>query len=91
MNEVEQVRRAEQAKQILDSPLWAEAWELYRTRTLTIIEGAGSDDVDTVMHAKRMLFAGAAARKHLEAIIADGKVAAADIERGKASILWPNR
>ncbi len=83
MTDEESLRRAEQARAIVDSPIWAEAWELYRKRLLDMIEACPSDAVDYVMQAKRMLFAGAAAREHLEAVIRDGKVAAAAIELRK--------
>lgn len=88
MNDIEQVRRAEQARQILESPLWAEAWEVYRNRLLDIIERADSAATEQVMQAKRLLTAGAAARGHLTAIIENGKVSAETIkmvdERKKA-------
>jgi hypothetical protein len=83
MSPEEEVRRAEQARMILESPVWIEAWELFRAGTLSIIEAAQSDDVDRVMQAKRLLFAGSAARTHLEALIGKGKVAQKDIEMAK--------
>jgi len=79
MNDIEQVRRAEQARAILESPLWIEAWELYRTRLLDIIERADSASVDVVMQAKRLLVAGTAARTHLELLVNNGKMSAETI------------
>ena len=83
MTDEEALRRARDAQQIIDSPLWIEAWDLYRSRLIQVIESCQSDNVEQVMHAKRMLFAGSAARKHLEAVMADGKLAAKDIELKK--------
>ncbi len=92
MNDVERLRRAEQARAILESPVFIEAWEIYRARTLMLIENADSNATEAVMQAKRLLAAGTAARKHLEAIIKDASVAAEDIrvdeERKKRGISW---
>ncbi len=79
MNEVEHLRRAEQARQIIESPVWIEAWETYRERTLQLIESADSNETEKVMQAKRLLAAGTAARKHLEALLVEGKMAAAQV------------
>ena len=89
MNDQEGLRRADQAKQILDSPLWIEAWGLYRSRLLDIIERADSAATEQVMQAKRLLTAGAAAQAHLTAILNDGKIAAESIKiEAERKRLW---
>lgn len=80
MNDLEHVRRAAAAKAIIESPLWAEAWESYRMRLLEIIEAADSAHPEAVMQAKRLLTAGKSARGYLERLIVDGKVSAETIK-----------
>lgn len=83
MNDIERARRAEQARAILESPVFIEAWETYRARCLDLIERADSNSTEQVMQAKRLLAAGAAARAHLAALITDGKIAVASMELEK--------
>ena len=68
------------AEQILSSDVWQEAWTAYRGRILEEIEGARSNDTDTVMHLKRLLAAASAARAHMERLMKEGAVAAKSIE-----------
>lgn len=72
--------KAARAKSILECDEWKEAWTAYRTRILDEIEAAKSDDEKRVMHLKRLLAAAIGARKHLELIVADGAIAAQQIE-----------
>lgn len=74
------VTRGRSAEQFLKSPLWAEAWEAYRDKLLGVIESADSADEKLVMHAKRLLTAGIAAKSHLERLVKDGTVAAESIK-----------
>lgn len=75
MSEREKIRRAEQAQQILDSPLWGEAWDAYRGKLLAYIEQADVEDVEGILRAKRLLLAVTEARNHFAALLRDGKVA----------------
>lgn len=84
MEKEDRLRRAEQARIVLDSAVWKEAWQLYRDRCLAIIESADSSATEVVMHAKRLLVAGQAAKSHLEALLTDGKIAAEQIKGDKA-------
>ena len=68
------------AEQILSSDVWKEAWTAYRGRILEEIEGARSNDTDTVMHLKRLLAAASAAKSHMERLMTEGAVAAKSIE-----------
>lgn len=72
--------RAARAKAILDSAEWQEAWTSYRDRIIAEMEKAQSNDVETVMHLKRLLNSAKAAQSHLESLISEGKVKAAELE-----------
>jgi hypothetical protein len=72
--------KAERARKFLESEEWKEAWRLYRERALSVIENAKSNDSETIMHAKRLLTAAAAAKTHMEALMVDGQVAAKTLE-----------
>ncbi len=80
MGDQENVRRADQARQILDSPLWAEAWDAYRQRLIEIWEESKPDEVTLREEAKQLLRVAQAARRHLERIVVDGKVSAESIK-----------
>ena|SRR6476661_7747587 len=72
--------QGDEARRILASPVWAGAWDAYRARILEEIEQAASANVELVMHLKRLLSAGTAARAHLERIMREGEFAARSIE-----------
>lgn len=80
MNNELAVKRGNNAKLILDNAAWNEAWEAYRARIFEEIEKAGSDEIEKVLHLKRLLSAAGGARGHLERLMAEGKVAAANIK-----------
>lgn len=87
MDTQDRVRRAAWAKQVTDSPHWQDTWQIYRDSCLALIEGADSSATEQVMHAKRLLVAGTKARKHIEALLTDGKIAAEQI-KGEKARLW---
>ena len=68
------------AKRILESAEWQEAWNAYRARILEEIEAAPSNGQETVMHLKRLLAAATAARGHLERMVKEGAIAAHNIQ-----------
>lgn len=82
----------EEAQRILNSEVWQEAWDAYRSNILALIEGAKSNDTDSVMHLKRLLSAASACKGHLERLVKEGAVAvhAIDMEekRGKLRKLF---
>ena len=78
MNDHELVRRADRAKQLLEHDLFNEAWTAYRAVMLDLMATAKTDA--ETLEAKRMLRAAESARSHIERIIAEGTVAAADIK-----------
>ena len=80
MTDEEHVRRAEQAKAILDHALWREAWDVYRARLLAQMEAASDEDVDGVMHAKRLLLVAQEARSYLEQLVQQGAISAETIK-----------
>ena len=72
--------RGEKAKAILESPIWEEAWKVYEDRLLEEFKGCKTDDLPRLQQIKMLHLAGIAAKKHLEAIVTDGKFAAKNIE-----------
>lgn len=72
--------RGQSAEQVLNNPIWQEAWTAYRLRILEEIEAAPSNNTDMVMHLKRLLAACSAAKGHMERIMKEGQIAAASIE-----------
>lgn len=80
MTNDERVARGRRAEHIITSDEWREAWNSYRDLLLREIESASANDVESVMHCKRLLVAANAARTHLERMMADGVVAAKEIE-----------
>lgn len=88
MNEQQQIRRAEQARQILDNPRWVEAWETYRADMLNTIEQADAEDVEVVLLAKRMLSIAVQVRRHFERLIEDGKISAETVKAEEQRKKW---
>lgn len=85
------LRKAERARQFLESAEWLEAWEAYRSKLLHIIESCDSTNVEAMQNAKRLLTAGQAARAHLERLMVDGKVAAENIKAAEVQKRWFER
>lgn len=79
MTDQEQVRRAEQAKAILDSPVWIEAWESAEKYAIDVWKKAPMDAASAMMNAKAFYMGAIAARAHIELVIRNGKVSAATI------------
>lgn len=73
-------QRGEKARAILESPLWQESWAIYENRLLDEFKACKTDDVSRLQQLKMLHLAGVAARSHLEAILADGKFAAQDLQ-----------
>lgn len=71
--------RGDGARKILESDLWLECWAIYESRIMTEFASCKSDDVSRLQQLKMLHLAGAAARAHLESIIADGKFATQDL------------
>lgn len=80
MTDNEIVARADRARKIIESDIWLEAWDTYSDRILQAFQEAKSDDAETIMQLKRLQVSAAAARKHFEALMVDGKVAMKQIE-----------
>jgi hypothetical protein len=91
MNDIQQVRRAERARQFLESDVWIEAWDAYRSKLIAVWEGSKIADQETREEAKRLLMAGQAARAHLEMLVRDGKVSAETIKVDEARKKWYQR
>lgn len=80
MDEHAVIDKGRRAHLLLDSEEWRDAWEAYRAQLLREIESCGPRDVETVMHCKRLLAAAHGAKAHLERMVADGQLAAKQIE-----------
>ena len=91
MDDEEHARRGQRARQLLEDPLWQEAWTAYRTRLLEIIEATDSAQTEALLQAKRLLTAGTAAKVYLERLIVDGKVSAATIQAEETRKKWYQR
>jgi hypothetical protein len=75
----EEQRRGHEAKRILDSPLWAEAYESLAKRLNT--DMLNGDD-DTTLEAKRRLLALYDVRKQLETVLRTGALAEMQLQEG---------
>ena len=84
------VRRAQKAEQILNDPLWTEAWETYRLRLFAAIENAKTDE--GTIRGKLMLGVANDVRAYFEGLINSGRAAAHELrleeERKKKFRLW---
>jgi hypothetical protein len=72
------VRRGQRAKQLLDDPLWTEAWEMYRLKVFSAIENAKTDE--GTIRGKLMLGVANDVRQYFEGLINTGKSAAHEIK-----------
>lgn len=79
MNDTEHLRRAEQAKAIIEAPVWIEAWATYDEKLISIIRGSKRGEVEIREQAKALLDAAVAARAHLTDLMQNGKVVAETI------------
>lgn len=84
MNNEQRVERARQVRLWLESDEWRVAWESYREVLIETIESAADDE--QALEARRMLRAAKTARNHLEQLILDGALAAADIAARKSRL-----
>jgi hypothetical protein len=79
MEDTERVRRAEQSRIVLESPVFIEAWDSAHAYLHALIDSVDSADVDKLAQIKRLLVSLKQARGYLERLISDGSVAAATI------------
>lgn len=80
----ERIERARKVRTFTESDEWISAWDAYRDTLLNIIETA--EDDAKALDARRMLRAARKARTHLEMMVNDGKLAAADIQSRKSNL-----
>lgn len=83
-DERKRMERAARVKAILDGDEWKDAWAAYTALLLNVIET--SDDDEEALRARRMLRAARGARKALEALIADGALAKAEMAAQKSRL-----
>lgn len=80
MNLEQERVRGEQAKQIIDSPLWSEAWEAYEKAV--IAKWRNSPEIGTEARESLWLSLRIAekAKRHIESVMATGVMAAEQLE-----------
>lgn len=71
-------RRGEDARRVLAEPVYKEAWQAYEKRLLDELASAARTE-DEVRTLRGLLIASRKARAHLERIMAEGNMAAANI------------
>lgn len=74
--------RAALAQQILENPIWQEAWEGYSSNLRAHMESAASSD-DVVLEAHKALVVLKRVRKHIEQAVETGRMADLQLERSK--------
>ena len=84
MNTLERLERADRVRRMLGSDEWINAWEAYRAVLMDTIETTQDDE--KALQARRMLQVARQVRSHLELLISDGQVAAADVVATKSKL-----
>lgn len=84
MNNQQKIDRAERVRRMLGSEEWITAWDAYRAVLMDTIETAADDE--KALQARRMLQVARQVRSHLELMITDGQVAAADVAAVKSKL-----
>jgi hypothetical protein len=88
-HDLKDVRRAEQARQLLDNPLHDEAWNALRERLLSLMETARTDEA--VLKAKLALNLLTDLKAHWLRVVNDGVVAAGSLQLEEAKKRWYQR
>lgn len=73
------LEKGDKARAILESEVWQEAFKVFEDRILQDFRTCRSDDTSRMQQLKMLLLAGEAAKKHLEALMSEGRFAAADL------------
>ena len=71
----EEVNRGQQAKRVIDDPLWAESWEYLESRLMTEWRVSKPDQQAKREHIYLVLEAGRGARKYIEQVLKTGELA----------------
>ena len=87
--DIKEVRRGEQARQLLDNPVQQEAWDALRKRLLALMETAQTDEA--ALKAKLALNLLTDIRSHWVRIVNEGTVAAESIKLEEAKKKWFRR
>ncbi len=80
MNDQEHELRGRQAKEVLENPIYKEAWDLVRSRLLVAMEMSKTDEA--TLRGKLCLGLLNDVRRFMDRALEDGKVAAATIQLG---------
>ena len=83
MSPEERRSRGDEAKRLLESKLWLEAWDSVRAVMLRKLEDLPQEDAQSVMGAKAVLSGMRLARQYMERVVADGVVAVKEIEQAE--------
>jgi hypothetical protein len=87
--DLKEVRRADEAKRLLENPVYEEAWEAIRQRLLLLMETAQTDE--GTLKAKLALGLLTDLKLHWTRIIGDGAVAAQSIKIEEQKRKWYQR
>lgn len=90
LNLYDQVKRGEDARQLLKHPLLVESWQHYDAVLVALLADPGTDR-DKAVEVRGWLIAARKARSHLERIIKDGIVAAEEIKQEERRKSVPQR
>lgn len=82
MEHDEKVRRGQEAKRVLEHPLYLEAQREIRERLVSELEKAEITP-ERVAHLQHLLAAGALYRRYLERVVNEGKAAAVELAEQK--------
>ena len=75
-NDEEHIRRAERARQLIESDIWGEAWAEFKKHWIDQIIAARLDDPIALLEAKRALDGAERIRSFFERLMVNGKVSA---------------
>ena len=76
---IKERERGQQARQIFDSPLWAEAYEALANEQMALILAATTPD-DEVLECRRQILALHQVKRRLESVMQTGQMAAMQLE-----------
>lgn len=87
--DLQEVKRADDAKRLLENPVYEEAWEAVRQRLLALMETAQTDE--GTLKAKMALGLLTDLKLHWTRIIGDGAIAAQSIKLEEQKKKWFRR
>lgn len=77
----EEMERAARAKEVVEHPLWIEAWEAIEARCRAQWEGSDPSAIEAREEAYRMLLIAKKVKRSFETVIQTGKLAEMALEK----------